>query len=182
MKKRVNNRFWFKDILKTYKSKKSQEIFGMSFGMIFSIILIVFFVIVAIIAIKAFLDVQKCAKVGLFLSNFQDEIDSAWNANDITLEFKGNLPSGIKQICFSNTTNAFSGPDKELGIELDIYPDKNMFLLPSNKACDMSENNILHLDINSITRTNNPYCIDVKNGKFTMIIENENNGLVKIRK
>lgn len=165
------------------KSKRSQEIFGMSFGMIFSIILIVFFIVIAFIAIRHFLSIQDCAKVGIFLSELQDNVDKAWLAPDVkSSEFNVVLPSGIKKVCFSNVSNRFRGIDSELGIEIDIYPEYNMFLFPLNKACDMSENSIKHLDINYITRQNNPYCIPVNNGKAVIIIEKESNEpLVKIR-
>lgn len=171
------------NLLKIPRSKKAQEIFGMSFGMIFSIILIVFFIVVAIIAVRHVLSVMSCSKVGLFISNIQDEVDSAWNAEEQSVEFKGNLPSGVKKICFSNTQASFSGPDRDLGIEIDIYPDMNMFMIPLNKACDMGEVNIKHIDIEKITRTNNPYCVDVSKGKVSMMIEKDSNeALVSIRK
>jgi hypothetical protein len=170
-------------MIKKKGNKRAQEIFGLSFGMIFSIILIVFFIVVAFIAIRHFLSVRDCANVGIFINDLQEEIDSAWNANDLSSEFTGLLPSGIKKICFSNVTESFTGIDKELGIEIDIYPDKNMFLFPPNKACDMAEYNLEHIDLDFITRTNNPYCIDVTKGKVVMMIEKESNDrLVKLRK
>jgi len=44
------------------KQKRSQQILGLSFGMIFSIFLIIFFIMIAFIVIKQFLGVQDCTK------------------------------------------------------------------------------------------------------------------------
>lgn len=169
--------------MKKRKNKKAQHIFGISIGMIFTIILIVFFIIVAIITIKSILSTQNCIKIGIFVNDLESEINAAWNQDTRTLEFKGNLPSGINKTCFANTTERFTGIDRDLGIEIDIYPDKNMFFFPSTKACDMAEHEIEHLDIDWITRSNNPYCIPVNKGKIFFMIEKESDDrLVKIRK
>ncbi|MEM0465831.1 MAG: hypothetical protein QXW97_04000 [Candidatus Pacearchaeota archaeon] len=163
--------------------KKAQEIFGLSFGMIFSIILIIFFIVVAFIVIKHFLSIQNCSKIGIFINDIEEEVERAWNSNDQSVEFKGYLPSGIKKVCFANVSESFRGADKEIGTYIDIYIDKNMFLYPLNKACDMAKYSLPHIDVNWITRTNNPYCIDVIKGKVLMIIEkNSNDRLVKIIK
>lgn len=170
--------------MKKGKNKKAQQMFGMSIGMIFTIILMVFFILIAIIAITALLSTQNCAKIGLYINDLETEIDNAWNQDTWTSEFKTNIPSGVKKVCFANTTNNdFKGIDRDLGIEIDIYPDKNMFFFPPNKACDMGEYEIEHLDIDFITRSNNPYCIQVNKGKIFFMIEKESDDrLVKIRK
>jgi hypothetical protein len=173
MKKRMNK-----------GNKKAQEIFGLSFGMIFSIILIIFFVVVAGIAIKHFYSTMNCGKVGIFINDLQDEVDGVWNAEEHLSTFNGVLPSGVEQVCFSDTktTKGFYGPDKDIGIDIDIYPDDNLFLIPLNKACDMGEVNVKHINITAIISRYNPYCLPVKNGKVKMVVEkNSNEALVRIK-
>ena len=50
----------------------------LSFGMIFSIILIVAFVTFAVYAIITFLGVQEIAKVAIFRDNLQEDINKIW--------------------------------------------------------------------------------------------------------
>ena len=76
------------------KSKKAQ-IFGMSFQMIFSILLIIFFIATAFIAIKFFLGIQTKSQVGFFLNDLQGELDKAWERQEGSFYFNGSLPSGI---------------------------------------------------------------------------------------
>ena len=67
--------------LKKIKSKgKKAEVFGMSFGMIFSIILIAFFIVIAFIGIRYILNWQKQTQIGLFLRDLQEEVNDAWNS------------------------------------------------------------------------------------------------------
>jgi len=54
--------------------KRGQQILGMSFGVIFSIILIVFFIVVAGIVINSFLKTGDCAKMGIFLDRFGSDV------------------------------------------------------------------------------------------------------------
>jgi len=76
------------------RGKKAQEVFGMSFGVIFSIILIVFILVVAGIAINHFLGLKKCTQLGLFIEDFANEggdIDKAWNSQRFTDEASYNV-------------------------------------------------------------------------------------------
>ncbi|MDD5191574.1 MAG: hypothetical protein PHH54_02905 [Candidatus Nanoarchaeia archaeon] len=168
-------------------NKKAQQVFGMSFGVIFSIILIVFILAVAIIAITHFLDLKKCAQISMFKEDIQTNVDKAWNSDKFT--DPGNvpysLPSNLDYVCFANLSNPFRGEDAERDIYSDImlyeFSKGNMFLYPIEKSCDTPFANIKHLDINQMTESKNPYCIPVKKGKITIKINKEfNEGLVKL--
>ena len=82
MKKRIskrgNSRQYFGDFGLVPKSKRSQETLGIGFGVIFSIILIVFFIVIAGIVIKSFLDIKKCAELGIFVDRFGSEVKKTW--------------------------------------------------------------------------------------------------------
>ena len=51
-----------------------------SFGMIFSIIIIIAIVAVSIYVITIFLDFNKCGKVVLFYEDLEEEIQKAWES------------------------------------------------------------------------------------------------------
>ena len=169
------------------KNKKAQGgIFGIGFGMIFSIILIVFFVIIAFIAIKAFLDTQRCAQIGLFLEDLQTEVDKTWNAQRSDFEFKSRLPTKIKYVCFADLSKPITatGSIGDMGRELGVYQGyiANLFLYPTGPACGMVYHEIDHLDINKIISLGkNPYCIPVNEGNINLHVTKEfNEQLVSI--
>jgi hypothetical protein len=139
-------------------SKKAQM--QISFGVIFSIILIVIFIAFAIYAIGKFMGVQKFAQVKKFQNDFQGDIDKMWKSTRGSQEVEYFLPKKIKQICFledkrdpmtSKYFNAYYVPD-----------DFDEFLL---KNVDMTT---------SVTgSTTNPktLCVNTTNGKISMAIK-----------
>ena len=155
------------------ENKRGQGIFGISFGTIFSVILIVFFIVIAFIVIKSFLNTQKCARIGIFVDNFESEIKDAWNSQSSSFESSGNLPSSLDYVCFANLSADFKGEYLNIGDEIGIYQGQkaNLFLYPRKNTCNMPYHNIEHLDIGKITALKNPYCIAINNGKVVIQIE-----------
>jgi hypothetical protein len=140
--------------------KRGQQMMGMPFGMIFSIILIVVFVVIAFIAVGSFLDIGKSAGVGLFYTELQDAVDNSWRGQSSETTFKINLPSEIKTICFSNLSSKING-EQEYYDQIknyDVY-EANTFLIPPENAQQMQWKLIKHLDIEKITVEENPYCV-----------------------
>jgi len=156
-------------------SKRSQGVLGLSFSVIFSIFLIIFFVIIAFIVIKSFLGTQRCAQVGIFVEDFQDEIKKAWNSPKQISTFKGRLPSKIEYVCFANLSQSIRGKDAEVGEIISIYEgeDANMFFSPVEYTCDLPYHNIKYLDVEKIISSRNPYCIEVEKGKIDIEIIKE---------
>ena len=152
---------------------KGQETLGISFGVIFSIILIIFFIVVAGIVIRAFLGTKDCAETGIFVDRFESEVKKTWNSQSFKGQFKGNLPTGIEYVCFGNLSNTITGPFQDEGYELGLFEGNraNTFFYPPNKACGMPYIQINHLDVEAITRSNNPNCIPVVKGKVIIDIE-----------
>jgi len=155
------------------RNKKGQQILGLSFSVIFSIFLMIFFIIIAFIAIKAFLDSKKCAEIGFFRDAFEKQIKKTWNSQKDSFDFKGTLPSNIDYVCFANLTNQRRGEFSDIGFELGVYKERgdSMFLYPTGKSCSMPSHNVKYLDIEDITRSQNPYCIEVKKGIVNLRIE-----------
>jgi hypothetical protein len=180
LKRGINNlrKINIKNKSQILKSKRSQGIMGMPFSTLFSVILIICFVAVAFYVIKTFLHWTDCAKIGTFGSNIQERIETSWKTNDYeSSQFKGNLPSSIEYICFINTTkpvsSGLSTNIKTIGDDLKERYDKNsanMFFYPLEKSCNMPYQKINYIDLNKITLNENPYCVPVKKGVFTINI------------
>jgi hypothetical protein len=168
MKNKRGRKFFF------FGRKKGQELFGMSFGMIFSIFLIIIFIIIAWIAIKHFLDISNCAKIGIFVDDLKKDVDKAWNSEKSEFDFNSNLPSSLEYVCFANLSDRITakGIEKNIGNEIGIYKysGANMFLYPREKACNIPYHKIPHIDIESITSKKNPYCVKIEGGKVSIKI------------
>jgi hypothetical protein len=172
MKKRIN--------------KKGQEVMGMSFGVIFSIFLIVFFIVITLIVIKAFLGQKDCAEVGIFIDRLKTEVKKSWNSNSGTYLFKGNVPSKLEYICFANVSgDPTIESSSQMWRDLTLYVGKNanIFFYPAEKACEMPYHYIPHLDLGEIISSDNPLCIPVNKGKVSFEVEKKRgSGLVQINK
>ena len=167
--------------MKKERTRKGQ--FQMSFGVIFSIILIIAFIFVAYIAIRHFLDLKDCTLVANFYDTLEGEIDNVWKSQSADQAFSSALPSGIGYVCFADMTkaerNAPSGVYQALRRNLVVR--HNIFLYPAKSSCGLSSKEILHLDIQNITRNKNPYCIE-SDGKVEFRLEKGfYDALVKVR-
>jgi hypothetical protein len=152
----------------------------LSFGMIFSIIIIIATVAVAFYVITYFLDLSACTKNGAFWDSLNKEINKAWNS-DITREpYTGALPSGITKVCFGNFTQMPYELDKAVFTELERYErsGRNAYLYPPGKACEGLEfYNLQH------ATTERFFCVPVKSGKMTVqITKTSFDALVKLSK
>jgi len=74
----------------------------LSFGMIFSIFLIIVFIFFAIYAIQNFLGFQEDVKVKQFYDNLQNDVDKAWKSTKASKIVEYNLPEDVERVCFSN--------------------------------------------------------------------------------
>ncbi|VVB78474.1 Uncharacterised protein [uncultured archaeon] len=154
--------------------KKGEGALGMSFSMIFSIILIIFFVAAAFMAIRYFLKLQSCARVGDFASELQNKVTEAWDSQKSSYELKSVLPSNIEYVCFADLSKELRGEKQAVLDELEFFQggfDSNMVLYPKGNTCDMPVHKINHLDLPKITKTKNPYCIKVNKGMVIVKIE-----------
>ena len=159
------------------RGKKAQ--LEISFGMIFSIILIIAFVAVAIYAIMAFLNWQKCAKVGMFKTELNSEVDRAWKSFGYSYDYSGTLPSDITYVCFGDLSSAKKGTFQQYYDEIKAtsLSKTNMFFIPAKESCDGSRGlEIKNIDIKEITKTNNPYCFKNTNSKIAIHIEKDASG------
>lgn len=124
---------------------------NLSFGMIFTIIMIIVFLAFAFYAIKKFIDLQQSVQIDTFLNNFQDDINKMWKSVQGSQTVVYPLPSYISAVCFIN-----GDPVGNLKFtSSQIVPEKT----------------IENIDQAKITQDENPYCIQTANGKLSMTIE-----------
>jgi len=149
-------------LLFVMRMKRAQQTMGMPFGMIFAILLIVVFVVIAGIAVAGFLDIGKSAGVGMFYDELQNAVDGAMRGQSSDVEFEIDLPGDIKTVCFGNLSGTITnyGEEYDAISNYEVY-DANVFLVPPEYAQGMQWKKIEHLNISYVTRMQNPYCVDV---------------------
>ena len=108
---------------------------NLSFGMIFSIILIIIFIIFAFYAIQKFLSWQNSAQIGKFKNDLQSDIDRIWQSSKGSQEKEYFLPTKIKYVCFADyeINDGARGNNRNFYDELELvyYGEENMFFYPS---------------------------------------------------
>jgi len=109
----------------------------LSFGMIFSIIVVIAIVAIGFYVIKYFLDLGECTEVGLFYDEFQEAVDRAWRSELARDTFEGSLPGGITSVCIGDLTQGGSG-DEFSAFQRYSRSNANTFLYPIEHACGNS--------------------------------------------
>lgn len=145
----------------------------MPFSMIFSILLIIFFIAAAFIAIRYFLNIQKCTQIAGFVDDFKNEINRAWNSQSSSYTYTSSLPSNIDYVCFINLTKNIHDADPDWK---DVYNDvkftrskeePNFVIYPLESACDLGLIKLRHIRMPD----RNPYCIVPEKGKISIKLE-----------
>jgi len=142
-----------------------------SFGMIFSIILIIAFIGAAFYVIKLFLSTKSCAEIGSFYTEVSENVERAWRSPETSQQATFYLPVSIDYICFVDSNSSKRGAYQGYYEEATLY-GKNLVLYHPSKACSgLQSYELKHIDISEMTKTNNPYCIKVEKGKVALRIE-----------
>lgn len=118
--------------------------------MIFSIILIIAFIVFAFYAIRKFLDFQDTINIEKFGEGLQSDIDNLWKGSDGSQEVEYTLPSKISAVCFRK----------------DEY--ENLYFEPKNIFAGKE---IEHLNILSILNGETSACFDNIHGKVKMTLK-----------
>jgi len=152
-----------------------------SFGMIFSIIIIIATIAIAFYFIQKFLNASDCVVVGDFYSKLQEDIDSAWRSPVAQTKFEGELSSGIESICFGNLADRQPGTYSKEFAELQLYinEDNNFFMYPGSKACNSkgAMKQLKNVDATGF------FCKPVVGGKVELTISKDSptQALVKVK-
>ncbi len=141
-------------------SRKAQM--DLSFGTIFSIILIILFIAFAIFGINKFMGVQKLAQVEKFKSDLQTDINNMWKSTQGSQILEYSLPSKITKVCFI---------DDEF---------ENIYFVPNDFRGGVLEN----IDFDKTIPGNiNQLCINTNKGKISLTIKkNYGENLITITK
>lgn len=157
----------------------------LSFGMIFSIVLIIVFLGFAFYAIKMFLNLGESTKIGRMTNSLQEDVDKIWEGSQGSQEVEYYLPTKVAAVCFVDYSSPAIGKNSNLYQTLKqvYYEYENMIFYPIGSAEGLDALEIKHLDIENITLTENPFCIENSDGKIKMIIKkNFSEALVKIER
>jgi len=117
----------------------------MSFGMIFSIILIIAFIAFAFYAITKFLDWEEYGQIGLFVDDIQNDIDKMWQSDQGQKSYEYKLPKNVEQVCFK---------------------EGKIYFKPFGTGQDFDYRKIEHLETLDL-------CIDVVDGKAKIAIKKD---------
>lgn len=116
-------------------NKKGQ--LKISFGMIFSIILIIVFIAFAFFGIKKLLGVQETAMIAQFKYDLQEDINEMWGGpqGNQTMEYK--LPKKIEQVCFKEDEiqNLYFEPRGKFSGDLIVHINLGETLDGRNEKC-----------------------------------------------
>lgn len=168
--------------MRNKRGKKGQ--IEISFGMIFSIILIIAFIVVAVYAIILFMKTKDCTEIGLFKNDLQEAVNSAWNGEYTDTSLKRSLPEGIDFVCIVDSENQTKGNYAGYLKNVSNFGSKgfNIFFWPIKKACKGEGTfKLEHINLAAITKDKNPYCIQNRDGVTNIKIEKSfNDRLVKL--
>lgn len=145
----------------------------MSFGMIFSIILIVLFLAFAIYGIMKLLDFQKSVQFGQFTNNLQDDINKMWGGTQGSVEKTYNLPEQSDYVCFFDVNSQAIGAKSSYAKDFELVSsgENNFYFYPVGSAQGQDSKIIQHIDTQKITMNENPFCIPNVDGKVKMTIK-----------
>jgi hypothetical protein len=150
------------------KSKRGQ--FQISFGMIFSIILIIAFIAVAFYVIKVFLGVKDCTQIGRLFQEVQDSVEKAYRSPETSDDISVTVPSHVEKVCIINLQASAKGPMSDAYDRLTLV-NRNFVIYPKTECSDLGGIDLTKIDITSITSEENPFCIDVKKSKVNLRVE-----------
>ncbi|MDD5012674.1 MAG: hypothetical protein PHQ66_03475 [Candidatus Nanoarchaeia archaeon] len=82
--------------------KQKNGAIELSFGMIFSVVLIIVFLAFGFYAITKFIDLQKTIQIEKFLSDLQSDVDKMWKSSQGSQTVEYMLPSNVVSVCFKD--------------------------------------------------------------------------------
>jgi Golgi nucleoside diphosphatase len=135
-----------------------------SFGMIFSIILIIVFISFGIYGVIKLINLQNEAMMNKALNELQEDINSIWRSQIYSSEnYSYSFPSNVDKVCFK---------DEREG---------NLFLYSKNSNIELKSKKIENINLARILNNQREKCFFRNKGKFVFNLEkNEGDNLVTI--
>jgi hypothetical protein len=138
------------------KEKRGQM--EMSFGMIFSIFLIIIFLAAAFFAIQKFLDLQNNLKNKQFIDEFQKDLDRIWRSSQSSQEVEYSVSSKVGSVCL--ISEGLASEKKE-----------NLIIKEKDQIIVLERKKLEHLDLEKSLGTSDRLCFEIKNSKVSMILK-----------
>ena len=128
-----------------------------SFGLIFSIILIIVFLAFAIFGIGKFLGIQGDMKAGKLINDLQVDIDDMWKSSKGSQKVSYPVPKETEAFCFEK--------------QEEISEDYNAYFIP----LELGGGALNHVNWGATTRvvSSRILCVEPKNSKITLILEKD---------
>ena len=156
-------------MIKIGKSSRKAQ-FQISFGIIFSIILIIAFIAVSFYVIKIFLGFRTCGEIGRFYQELQSSIENAKRSPETSQVFSAAMPSSVEYACIADLSKSARGQKSGLYEEISLV-NKNLALYPKTKCSGLGGIDLIGIDIANITLNENPFCVKTEKGKISLKIE-----------
>ena len=155
-------------------SVKRKAQMNLSFGMIFSVFLIVFFLVFAFFAVKKFIGISDTTKIYDFVLSLQSRINDVMKSDHGSINFEYRiLPTSVDRVClvdFSASPKGVNLGDFQTFQKYSSGMDKNLIIDPVSKWKGMNSFVIENINLQQITENENPYCFTIDNGVATATI------------
>lgn len=153
-----------------YRRKAGQM--ELSFGMIFSVILIISFVAFSVYGIIKFLEFRDSAQIGTFEKSFAAHVKAKWAGTEGAEDHEYTLPGKIEEVCFIDTEKPITDLDRREELKwVNLDDHENLFFYPLNSAGNVGSAKIEYINIEDTTKEDNPFCIPNKNGKVKLTLQ-----------
>lgn len=145
----------------------------LSFGMIFSIILIIIFLTFSFFAIKKFMGISNTAQIAKFKNSLQADIDKVWKSSQSSQEMSYILPSKISYVCFVDFDIRTRGLNQAFYDDLNTvyFGNENLFFYPVGSAEGFDSTEIKNIDLTKVIENNNPSCFKNIDGKVKITLQ-----------
>lgn len=157
-----------------------------SFGMIFSIFLIVVFLAFAFMGINRLLSTNENVLIGKFVSEFSADVETVWKSNEVNQIYSYKLPGKVKGVCILDSESSGSGSGLEFYDDLMFEVssiEENLFFYPPSSSGNLGGSVISYVDMGQTTLTDNPLCIKVNDGEVDIkLIKTRGNPLVIVER
>ena len=168
---------------KSFRIKSKRAQMEMSFGMIFTIVLIVAFLGFTFFAITKFLNYRDKLQIAQFGTSLQENVDTLWRSSEGSQNYEYNLPGKVQAVCIWNYHAQPTAGMTEVknDIERDYTGEENTFFYPHEASGNLEALNIKNLDVEKTTQKENPYCFKNKDGKLSLVIIKESISDTKVK-
>lgn len=138
----------------------------LSFGMIFSILIIIVTLAVAFYVIKEFVQTSSCSSIQLYYDDLTLEIDKVWKSSGAQLTFSRDVPSSVNAVCFGNPAEL----GQQYATEKSVLgrfagQEKNAFIVPVQCGTQTSVRTLQHVAIE------NAFCVRAVKEKISFRLQ-----------